>query len=99
MQTLEGNEPSIAYIMFLFCSFQPYLKSKYAATTVTTKLDLINARMELLPRATDFALPFCNGNYIPGHSRVQAKEHRNIMQVLPFLLQGIDDDLTELAAL
>lgn len=55
--------------------------------------------MTHLPRATDFALPFCNGNYIPGHSRVQAKEHRNIMQILPFLLQDIDDDLTELAAL
>ena len=78
---------------------QPYLRTKHPATTVTSFLNLINSRMAMLPRATDFALPFCNGDYIPGHSRVQAKEHRNVMQILAFLLNGIDDDLTELAAL
>jgi hypothetical protein len=55
--------------------------------------------MRLLPRATDFDLPHCDGKYIPEHPRVQAKEHRNVMQILPFLLYGINDDLATLAGL
>ena len=54
----------------------------------------INGRMLLMPRADDFDLPWCNGTYIPDIPK--AKEHRNAMQVLSFMVAGIDDDLTEL---
>jgi hypothetical protein len=53
----------------------------------------------------DSQLPLCNGKYFPEHSHVQAKEHRNVMQVLPHILHGIEssdrrtDYLTQLAIL
>ncbi len=53
----------------------------------------INARMTMMPRDRDFALPHCDGKYWPDHSRVQAKEHRNVMQAAPFLFHGISDAL------
>jgi len=78
---------------------QKYLKTKFGAAAAT-KVAEINARMRLVPRCEDGNLPFCNDKYIPDHSRVQAKEHRNVMQILPFILNGsADDDLTKLAAL
>lgn len=47
--------------------------------------------------AEDFQLPRCGGKYFPDHSQVQAKEHRNVMQILPHVLNGLDEELTELA--
>lgn len=49
--------------------------------------------MTLQPRDHDYALPLCDGRYWPDHSRVQAKEHRNVMQAAPFLFHGISDAL------
>jgi len=48
--------------------------------------------------ADDFQLPYANGKYFPAadRSRVQAKEHRNIMQVCPHILNGIDEECCEL---
>lgn len=76
---------------------QTFLRTKHGSNAVDL-LREINARMQLMPRATDFQLPYCDGCYVPDHSRVQAKEHRNVMQVLPFMYDGIDADLTELTA-
>lgn len=47
----------------------------------------------------DFCLPYCDGQYFSKARRnnVQAKEHRNLLQVLPHLLQGIDEELVEVA--
>jgi hypothetical protein len=47
--------------------------------------------------AEDFQLPYCKGEYFDKHTHVQAKEHRNVIQVLPHLLNGLDQDLTVLA--
>ena len=50
--------------------------------------------------AEDFQLPiYASGGkkYFPDHTQIQAKEHRNVMQVLPHILNGIDDELTLLA--
>lgn len=57
----------------------------------------LNRRMRHLPRAEDSNLPMCGGKYFPDHSNVQAKEHRNVMQILPHILNGIDAPLTLLA--
>lgn len=57
----------------------------------------LNKRMKHLPRAEDSNLPICGGKYFPDHSNVQAKEHRNVMQILPHILNGIDTQLTRLA--
>ena len=51
----------------------------------------LNERMANLPRAEDFNLPLCGGQYVGGHTMVQAREHRMVMQILPHLLHGIDD--------
>lgn len=59
----------------------------------------LNKRILEMPRADDFALPYCDGAYFSDHSRVQAREHRNMVQVNPHLFNGIDDDLCELACL
>lgn len=59
---------------------------------------IMNQRLKLMPRAEDFTLPQCGGAYIPDHTHAQAKEHRNVMQVLPHIFHGLDDDLTEVAA-
>lgn len=58
----------------------------------------VNRRMLLFPRHEDFQIPYCGGKYWPDHSKVQAKEHRNVMQIAPFLFVGIDNDLCELCA-
>ncbi|KAF5829602.1 hypothetical protein DUNSADRAFT_15856 [Dunaliella salina] len=50
----------------------------------------------MMPRADDFQIPYCNGKYFPDHSRVQAKEHRNMMQIMPHTLNGINQDCCEL---
>lgn len=77
-------------------STEGYLKSKYRDWQ--ERLKSLNNRMHLVPRADgDFCLPFCNGQYFCEHSNVQAKEHRNVLQVLPHLFHGIDEQLTELS--
>ena len=78
---------------------QPYLDLHYGATEASKILKELNERMLLMPRCEDFILPFCEGDYFPGHSHVQAKEHRNVMQVLMHLLHGLDENLVELACL
>ena len=68
----------------------------------------VNSRMHNseLPRASDFNLPYNGGVYVQSESqankvngKIQAKEHRNAMQVLPHLLHDIDDDMCHLAAM
>ena len=46
----------------------------------------------------DYQIPFSGGNYFPGHSQIQAKEHRSMVQILPHLLNGVSDDLVHVAA-
>jgi len=65
----------------------------------------VNARLkgDEFPKAPDFHLPYNGGEYVQdqngkGLGRIQAKEHRNVMQVLPHILADIDRDLCELAA-
>lgn len=54
--------------------------------------------------ADDFQLPYCGGTYFPNHTSVQAKEHRNVMQILPHIAHGLEsknadeDKFTQLAA-
>eukprot|EP00798_Chlamydomonas_sp_ICE-L_P015133 gene15134-biopygen24195 len=76
-----------------------FLKDKYANASVL--LSKLNSRLAsgVLTRASDFQLPYAGGVYVPDHSRVQAKEHRNVMQILPHILNDIDDDMTRLACL
>lgn len=66
-------------------------------------LKKLNERMRLCPRAVDFNLPWCGGSYFPDHTRVQAREHKLVLQIVAFLTNGLDDpsseDLTELFAL
>ena len=57
----------------------------------------MNERIRDMQRAEDFNLPWCDGAFFPNHVHAQAKEHRNMMQVLPFILWGIDDELAEVA--
>lgn len=61
------------------------------------KLQELNERMVLMPRAEDFQIPYSNGRYFPDHSRVQAKEHRNVMQILPHILHGLDEHCCDIA--
>lgn len=49
-------------------------------------------------RAEDSAMPSCDG-YFTNYSRVQAREHRNIYQIMAHLFNGIDKNLCELACL
>lgn len=60
----------------------------------------LNARMHQCPRADDFSIPHAGGVYFPAHSCIQAKEHRNVMQILPHILKGLDDkgELVRLAS-
>lgn len=51
----------------------------------------------MMPRADDFQIPYASGKYFPDHSRIQAKEHRNVMQILPHILHGIDEECCDLA--
>ena len=75
---------------------EPYLKAKYPGDW-RQRLAELNHRMRLIPRAEgDFSMPFCGGKYFCDHSNVQAKEHRNVLQVLPHLFHGIDEELGEL---
>ena len=56
--------------------------------------------MDFIVFSEDFQLPiYCGGGkkYFPDHTQIQAKEHRNVMQVLPHIFNGIDDELTLLA--
>lgn len=82
-------------------------QKRKAAETARELINTVNSRMhnDALPRAPDFNLPYNGGEYIQsdaqastGIGKIQAKEHRNAMQVLPHLLHDIDDDLCHLAA-
>jgi hypothetical protein len=54
-------------------------------------LRTLNARMRQMTRSDDFALPYCGSKgYFPDHSQVQAKEHRNVMQILPHILRHLE---------
>lgn len=56
-------------------------------------------RVQRMSRADDFPLPVGDGRYFSDYSRVQAREHRNMVQLMPHLFNGIDEDLCELACL
>lgn len=56
----------------------------------------LNARMLLAPRAGDgFQIPYGSGCYFPDHSHVMASEHRNVMQIVPHLVHGLNEDLCD----
>lgn len=77
-----------------------YLKQKYDAAVAQAKLDECNTRLCALMnlvRAEDFSLPDCEDGYFPAPSLVQAKNHRNVMQVLPHIFHGVDQDLALVA--
>jgi hypothetical protein len=90
-----------------------YLEAKLGSPKDAKKaLQRLSVRMAQMPRASDFSLPKCKGKYFPDHSAVQACEHRRVMQILPFLANGLfdkddtdsgdgyhHDDLMELATL
>lgn len=66
-----------------------------------SKVAELNARIKEVSkesRAEDSAVPSCE-NYFSAYSRVQAREHRNMFQIMPHLFNGIDKDLCELACL
>jgi hypothetical protein len=46
----------------------------------------INEALQASPRCENFSIPYCKGQYLQGHSLVQAWEHRCVAQVLPFAL-------------
>ena len=82
-------------------------RKRKAAETARELIATVNSRMhnDALPRAPDFNLPYNGGEYIQpdaqastGIGKIQSKEHRNAMQVLPHLVHDIDDDLCHLAA-
>jgi hypothetical protein len=65
----------------------------------------LNRRLKLLPRASDFSLPVrslsdsSDGDYFCKASRVQAKEHRNVHQIMMHIAAGLmPRDYVELAA-
>ncbi|GAX78381.1 hypothetical protein CEUSTIGMA_g5823.t1 [Chlamydomonas eustigma] len=93
------HNEDLGVFLYIVDTIKPYLEQYYGTAASVRMMVEINERMRQVPRATDFALPYCDGEYIPNHSRVQARELRNVMQVLPFLLDGLDDDLVEVAAL
>ena len=55
--------------------------------------------LQLVISLEDFHLPTVTDDrkYFPDYSLVQAKEHRNVMQVLPHIMYGLDEQLTVLA--
>ena len=92
------NEDSGVWI-YLIDAIEPYLLAKHPSSLVKDKLRYIHQYMAAMPRAIDYNLPLCDGEYVPKHSRVQAKEHRNAMQAMPFILHGINEpELCELFA-
>ena len=56
----------------------------------------LNVRMKKMLRTDDFQLP---KDYFPSPTNIQAKEHRNVMQVAPFLYDGINNKMVELYAM
>lgn len=56
------------------------------------KLRTLNIRMRMCPPAVDFNLPYCGGKYFPDKSKVQAREHKHVMQIIVFLAYGVLDD-------
>ena len=84
--------------VFYICK---YLIKKYGKAKGEALIKELNRRLGVVGdhfRADDFWVPRCGGEYFPKHSKVQAKEHRNVMQALPHILHGIDEDLAEIAS-
>ncbi len=67
-----------------------------SAQRANSALAQLNHRMKRMLRADDFQLP---KDYFPSPTNIQAKEHRNVMQVAPFLYDGIDNEMVELYAM
>jgi hypothetical protein len=78
------------------------LKNDRRAKAIVKRL---NRRLRLLPRASDFSLPIkslsdsSDGDYFCKASRVQAKEHRNVHQMMAHIAAGLmPENFIELAA-
>lgn len=87
--------------MYLSC-IAPMLKEEFPDTW-KDKLDSINVALVELWRGGRweyFNIP-CKGFYLPDHPHAQAGEHRNVMQIFMFAVEGIlecnpkDDFLVE----
>lgn len=59
----------------------------------------LNRRMHDPPRSEDTPIPVGDGTYFSDHCRVQAREHRSMVQINPHIFNGIDDDYQELVSL
>jgi hypothetical protein len=65
--------------LYIVDAIPEYLKSKY--TYHAALYAEMEARMDCMPRSDDFNLPCRDGGYIRDRSRIQAMEHRTVMQV------------------
>lgn len=66
--------------------------STWTDAKTNAKLRAMNIRMRMCPPAVDFNLPYCGGKYFPDKSKVQAREHKHVMQIIVFLAYGVLDD-------
>lgn len=75
------------------CAHRAYLEAHGA-----TKRDIqdLNNRTLSMPRCDGAHIPWCNGQYFSEHSRVQATEHRTMVQFAPHTTNGMDPELCEL---
>eukprot|EP00798_Chlamydomonas_sp_ICE-L_P031480 gene31480-6667_t len=98
------HNDDLGVFLYIVKHMKAYLKDKYGRGA-EGKVQILNSRLQCtdLPRAPDFSLPYNDGKYIQaaddtGLGRIHAKEHRNVMQVLPHILHDIDPDMCHLAA-
>ncbi|KAL6764218.1 hypothetical protein V8C86DRAFT_1680872 [Haematococcus lacustris] len=77
-------------------AISPFLRKVHSSGEVAELEDAMNERLQAMPRSHDRRYP--SGNYFPEPTgKVQATEHRAVTQALPFILNGINQDLCELA--
>lgn len=91
------HNEDLSVFLYIIAASSPYLVQKYGKLAGEQKIAECNARLRILMhlvRSDDFSLPDCEDGYFSKATLVQAKDHRNVMQVLPHIFWGIDDDLT-----
>lgn len=91
------HNEDLGVFLYIIAAVRPYLQKRYGKSIGEQKEAECNARLRALMhlvRADDFSLPTCEEGYFRKSTLVQAKDHRNVMQVLPHIFWGIDDDLT-----
>lgn len=82
------HNEDLGVFLYLVDNMQPAIAaalggSEAAKRRATQLTKTMSQNFGQLPRAEDFAPPWCRGDYINGHSKVQAKEHRDAMQGMP----------------